>query len=305
MFIYYTAFLILNVSEHKTKLNMIYQNANLKTVEIDNVSIGLREFGKGKEVFFIHGFPTHGYTWRKIIPKLTKNYKCNVIDLPGLGDSKWSSDTKFDSKSQALYIIRLIEKMEISKCSLIAHNSGATIARVIAIEKPNLIEKLILINTEIPNHRPPWIPFYQRVGLLPLVPNLIRKALSQNWFIKSSMGFKEAYTDISMLNNPNNLAPYIKPIISSKKRTIGAFKYLKGIDWRIVDSFKESHKKIKAKTLFIWGENDKTFPIKYAKEMIKQFNEHCKLIKISGASLLPHEEKSEEVGNLIFEYLEE
>ena len=108
-----------------------------------------------------------------------------------------------------------------------------------------------------------------------------------------------------MLNNPNNLAPYIKPIISSKKRTIGAFKYLKGIDWRIVDSFKESHKKIKAKTLFIWGENDKTFPIKYAKEMIKQFNEHCKLIKISGASLLPHEEKSEEVGNLIFEYLEE
>ena len=284
---------------------MNYQNANFKTVEIDTISIGLREFGKGKEVFFIHGFPTHGYTWRKIIPKLSKKYKCNVIDLPGLGDSKWSSDTKFDSKSQALYIIKLIEEMGISKCSLIAHNSGATIARVIAIEKPNLIEKLILINTEIPNHRPPWIPFYQRVGLLPLVPNLIRKALNQNWFIKSSMGFKEAYSDKSMLNNPDNLAPYIKPIISSKKRTIGAFNYLKGIDWKVVDSFKESHKKIKAKTLFIWGENDKTFPVKHAEKMINQFNKNCKLIKVRGASLLPHEEKSEEVGDLIIKFLEE
>lgn len=280
---------------------MNYQSTNLKSVEIDTISIGLREFGQGKEVFLIHGFPTHGYTWRKIIPK----YKRNVIDLPGLGDSKWSSDTKFDSKSQALYIMRLIEKMKISKCSLIAHNSGATIARIIAIEKPNLVERLILINTEIPNHRPPWIPFYQKVGLLPLVPNLIRKALSQNWFIRSSMGFKEAYTDISMLNNPDNLAPYIMPIISSKKRTIGAFKYLKGIDWKVVDSFRESHKKIMAKTLLIWGENDKTLPIKYAEKMTNQFNKDCKLIKVHGASLLPHEEKSKEVGNLIIEFLQE
>ncbi|WP_400078741.1 alpha/beta fold hydrolase [Winogradskyella sp. R77965] len=284
---------------------MNYQNTNFKTVQIDTISLALREFGKGKDVFFIHGFPTHGYTWRKIIPKLSRKYKCNIIDLPGLGDSKWSKDSKFDSKSQAEYLIKLIQKMGIRKCALIAHNSGATIARVIAIEKPDLIEKLILINTEIPNHRPPWIPFYQRVGLLPFVPNLIRKALNQSWFIKSSMGFKEAYSNKSMLNNPENLIPYIKPIIASKERTIGAFRYLKGIDWDVVDSFKKSHRKIQARTLFIWGENDKTFPIKYAEKMIKQFNGNCTLKRINGASLLPHEEKSEEVGNSIIEFLED
>lgn len=284
---------------------MKYQNTNFKTVQIDSISLGLREFGKGKEVFFIHGFPTHGYTWRKIIPELSKKYKCNIIDLPGLGDSKWSDNSKFDSRSQAKYIMTLIEKMGVRKCSLIAHNSGATIARVIAIEKPDLIENLVLINTEIPNHRPPWISFYQKIGLLPLVPNLIRRALKQEWFIKSSMGFKEAYSDASMFNDPNNLGPYIEPIISSEQRTIGAFKYLKGIDWNVVDNFEETHQKIQAKTLLIWGENDKTFPIKYAKKMIKQFDNNCKLLKISGASLLPHEEKSEEVGTLIIEFLHE
>lgn len=146
-----------------------YQESNLKFIEIEDVSIGLREYGAGNDIFLIHGFPTHGYTWRKIIPKLSEKYKCNVIDLPGLGDSKWSINTKFDSQSQAAYIIQLIKKLNVKKCSLIAHNSGATIARIIAIEKPALIDKLILINTEIPNHRPPWIPFYQAVGLLPRI----------------------------------------------------------------------------------------------------------------------------------------
>ncbi|MGB0879883.1 MAG: alpha/beta fold hydrolase, partial [Polaribacter sp.] len=73
---------------------MNYQNSNFKTVQIETVSLGLRQFGTGKDIFLIHGFPTHGYTWRKIIPRLSEKYKCNVIDLPGLGDSRWSNNTK-------------------------------------------------------------------------------------------------------------------------------------------------------------------------------------------------------------------
>ncbi|MEQ9299812.1 MAG: alpha/beta hydrolase [Cyclobacteriaceae bacterium] len=280
-----------------------YQNSNLKSVDIEDVSIGLRELGSGNEVFFIHGFPTHGYTWRKIIPKLSGTYKCNVIDLPGLGDSKWSVNSKFDSQSQAAYLVALIKKMGVNKCSLIAHDSGATIARIIAIQEPHLVDKLVLINTEVPYHRPPWIPFYQAVGLLPLVPDLIRIALKMNWFLRSSMGFREAYSDKSMFDDPNNLGPYIKPIISSREKTIGAFKYLKGIDWKVVDSFKEDHQKIKARTLLVWGEDDKTFPVEHAETMTQQFNPTCELRRIKGASLLPHEEKSHEVAIVIVDFL--
>lgn len=280
-----------------------YQNSNLKSVDIQDVSIGLREFGTGHDVFLIHGFPTHGQTWRKLIPRLSSSFRCHVLDLPGLGDSNWSADSRFDSRSQASYIIALIKKMDIETCPLIAHNSGATIARIIALEEPGLIDKLILINTEIPDHRPPWIPFYQAVGLLPLVPDLIRIALKMNWFLKSSMGFREAYSDKSMFDDPNNLDPYIKPIISSKEKTIGAFKYLKGIDWKVVDSFKEDHQKIKARTLLVWGEDDKTFPVEYAETMTQQFNPTCELRRIKGASLLPHEEKSDEVAIVIVDFL--
>ncbi len=281
----------------------IYNKIPLQKIEIEDVKIGLRQIGNGKDVVFLHGFPTHGYTWRKIIPKLSEHFKCHILDLPGLGDSEWSDETNFESSSQAKYVIKMLEQLKIDSYSIIAHNSGATIGRIIAIQESNKVANLIMMNTEIPDHRPPWIPFYQKLGLMPLVPRIIRILLTQNWFIKSSIGFKELYADKSMLKEEENILPYTKPIISSQNKTKGAFKYLKGIEWKLVDDFKYSHRKIKANTLIIWGEKDKTFPIALGKQMVKQFNVEIEFKTIADASLLPHEEKPKKVISAILKFM--
>ena len=280
-----------------------YKSIPLEKVKIEDVAIGLRQLGTGKDLIFIHGFPTHGYTWRKLIPDLSKKFRCSILDLPGLGDSEWSDKTDFKSAAQARYILKLLEQKSIQKFSLIAHNSGATIARVIAIKHPEKVENLILLNTEIPNHRPPWIPFYQKTGLLPLVPSIIRQLLKQSWFVKSQMCLKEAYADKSLLDDKTNINPYLKPVIESHDKAVGAFKYLKGIDWKVIDEFEKTHPKIKANTLLIWGENDKTFPIELAQKMTNQFSCKHKFITLKNASLLPHEEKPKKVISAISEFI--
>lgn len=282
--------------------NKIYKNIDLQKIKIEDVTIGLRQIGNGDDLVFIHGFPTHGYTWRKIIPKLSEKFKCHILDLPGLGDSKWTDKTDFKSESQARYIVKLLENLKVDKYSLIAHNSGATIARAIAINQHKNVANLIMLNTEIPNHRPPWIPLYQKIGLLPTVPTIIRNLLKQKWFVKSPMGLRELYADKSMLEEDSNIQPYINPVISSNAKAIGAFKYLKGIDWKLIDDFKELHGNIKARTLFLWGENDKTFPIELGKQMMNQFNSETEFLTIKNASLLPHEEKPDEVANAILKF---
>lgn len=281
----------------------LYKQACIENVVVADTTIALRQFGQGEVIVFIHGFPTSGYTWRHILPILSAKHRCITLDLPGLGDSTWSTKTDFSSHAQAGYVTEVLNKKGITRFSLVAHNSGATVARIIAINKPDQVKNLILFNTEIPNHRPPWIPFYQKTGLLPFMPGLIRKALKQQWFVESSMVFKEAYSDKSMLNNPDNIQYYLKPIIASKEKTIGTFKYLKGIDWEAVDNFKKTHKEINANVLMIWGEDDKTFPMSLALEMKNQFASNCYFHTIPNASLLPHEEKPEEVCNIIVDFL--
>lgn len=281
----------------------MYKHIALQKVKTENGTIGLRQIGEGDDLVFIHGFPTHGYTWRKLLPSLSKKFRCHILDLPGLGDSEWTSKTDFKSAAQANSIIQLLEKLNIEKYSLIAHDSGATVARAMAIHQTKKVKNLIMLNTEIPNHRPPWIPLYQKIGLLPSVPMIIRQLLKQHWFIKSPMGFKELYADKSMLNDDSNIPPYINPMIHSHTKAIGAFKYLKGIDWQLIDDFKHLHGKIKARTLLLWGENDKTFPIELAKEMLPQFNSEIDLVRLKNASLLPHEERPQEVVNAILKFM--
>jgi len=282
---------------------MDYHKLEVRKIKIKDVSIGLRQIGNGSDLVFIHGFPTHGYTWRKLLPKLSAHFKCHILDLPGLGDSTWTNKTDFNSKAQAAYCILLFEKLGLENYSLIAHNSGATITRYIALCESEKVENLIMLNTEIPNHRPPWIPLYQKIGLLPVVLSLIRFLLQQHWFIKSPMGFKELYADKSMLENKSNVSPYINSVINSHTKAIGAFKYLKGIDWQLVDDFKILHGKIKAKTLFLWGAQDKTFPINLGKQMANQFKSKTKFIAIKDAALLPHEEKPDEVIEAILNFI--
>lgn len=280
-----------------------YKGIPLEKIQIGDISIGLRQIGNGEDLVFIHGFPTHGYTWRKVIPELSKHFKCHILDLPGLGDSNWTDKTNFKSSSQAKYVIKLLEQIKVEKYSLIAHNSGATVAREIAIQELEKVDNLICLNTEIPNHRPPWIPFYQKIGLLPSVPFIIRKLFQQKWFINSPMGFKELYSNKGMLNEQINIGPYLNPVINSNEKTIGALKYLKGIDWKLVDGFKELHRVIKANVLLLWGEDDTTFPIELGKKMATQFNGTVEFVAIKNASLLPHEEKPQEVTNAIFKFV--
>jgi len=51
----------------------------------------------------------------------------------------------------------------------------------------------------------------------------------------------------------------------------------------------ENHARILAKTLLLWGENDRTFPVDLARNMCTQFNPTAELVSLP-ASLLPHEE---------------
>ena len=281
----------------------LYLSAEAKSYKIDDASITVRTFGKGKPVVFIHGFVVNGCTWRKIIPELAKQFTCYVVDLPGFGDSNWNKETDFTFTAQSKRLVKLFKKLNISNYSIIAQDTGASISRIVAVTEQDNIEKLVLINTEIPNHRPPFIPLYQFFAKLPFANLMFRSLIKIDAFVRSPFFIKEFYFDKSKLKDKENLDRYIIPLKTSKDKMFGMLGYLKGIEWKVIDGFAKSHSKIKAKTLFIWGENDKTFPIEIAKKMPEQFNSNCKLVGISKASLMPHEEKPNEVLGLVIPFL--
>src|SRR5687768_925308 len=140
-----------------TPAGAAYRAAALSFVDVGTAEIAYRRFGDGPPLVMIHGWPLSGFTYRHVIPRLARSFTCYAPDSPGAGDSRWRPDHDFPFHGQAQAYARFVDKLGLDRFALLAHDTGATIARELALIVGRRAERLVMINTEIPNHRPPWI----------------------------------------------------------------------------------------------------------------------------------------------------
>ena len=270
-------------------------------VDTGTARLPCRRFGQGPALLLVHGFPLSGFTWRKLLPELSSRYTCYVPDLPGLGESRWTDATDFSFPGQGRTLRALVDRLGLARYSVLAQDTGGTFARCLALDDGARIEKLVLINTEIPHHRPPWIPLYQRLMRLPGIPATFGLLLRSHAFLRSPMGFGGCFADLRLLEGDFH-EHVIRPLVRSPLRREGIRRYLVGAQWGPVDALARDHARIAMPVRLIWGADDPTFPVELAREMAKQLPD-ARLVEIPGGRLLVHEEKPDEVAAAVVEFL--
>ena len=279
-----------------------FLRADVRYQDVGTADIAYRTFGAGEPLLLVHGWPLSGFTFRKLIPRLAARFACTVVDLPGAGSTRWREGNDFRFAGQAANLERFLERTGIGACHVLAHDTGATIARQLALASPARVRKMVLVDTEIPGHRPPWIPLFQRLSALPGNAPIFRLLLRSKTFLRSSMGFGGSFVDKGLIDGEFE-DQFVRPLVESAERMQGQTRYLRGIDWALVDSLAEGHARIRSPVLLIWGADDPTFPLARAQTMVAQFADCRGLKAIPGAKLLVHEEKPGAVAELALEFL--
>jgi pimeloyl-ACP methyl ester carboxylesterase len=264
--------------------------------------IAYRQVGSGPPLLLLHGWPLSGLTYRRLIPHLAPRFTCYAVDLPGGGETRWRTETDFSFGGQAETVARFIAGLGLNGCHVVAHDTGATIARALALTAGEHLSKLVLIGTEIPGHRPPWIPLYQRLTALPGAQASFRLLMSSQRFLRSPMGFGNCFVDRSLIGGEFS-EYFVRPLVQSSARLEGQLRYLGGIDWAFLDRLAEEHRKITNPVLLIWGADDSIFPVQRARAMTGQLGDCRGFVAIAGAKLLVHEERPAEVAQHILEFL--
>ena len=121
---------------------------NSHYITIDNTKLHYVTGGidDGPVCLLLHGFPQSWITWRNVIPHLEEHYKIIAVDLRGYGDSdKPEGIENYTNKIMAQDIAEILHAQNVKNAYVVGHDRGARVARRLAYDNPELINRLALI----------------------------------------------------------------------------------------------------------------------------------------------------------------
>ena len=122
------------------------QYAQVNGIRLHYVSVG-----QGRLIMFVHGFPEFWYEWEKQLVEFGQDYQAVAPDMRGFNlSSKPSEVEKYHVNDLIEDLRALTQHLGHETCIMVAHDWGGAVAWSAALRQPEMLEKLIIINSPHP-----------------------------------------------------------------------------------------------------------------------------------------------------------
>lgn len=242
-----------NIPELKSFQDLQYR-ADVNKISLDNgIEIVYTDEGEGEAIIFIHGLGSYLPAYDKIIPELSKNYRCIAIDLPGYGKS--SKDPHSGMMSfYADVVHQFAKQMDLTKFSIAGHSMGGQISMVYSLMWPEDLNKMILFAPagfeRFSAGQKEW---FADVMTPVLVKNTTYEGIEANLafnFFKLPKDAEFMITDRMAMRKASDFEGYCFAVSNSVNGMVSE---------PVIDKLSE----IKVPTLIFFGENDMLIPNRY------------------------------------------
>lgn len=264
-----------------------------KVAEIGERFVSYVDEGAGEPVILIHGIPTWGYLWHKLIPVLSKRNRVLVPDLIGFGYSDKRDNFDRSIARQTEMIDAWMEAIGIDSANIVAHDIGGGAALRLAAHYPRRIKKLCLMNSVCYDSWP--IEAMIQLGhpnayyalSAPHTVTALRQMLKQ--------GFHKTPGDEIL---DGILMPY-----STEAGKLSLIRNATALNTNLTTEITHLLHKIEAKTLILWGVDDKFQLLKFGKRLADDLP-NAELIPIENARHFVMIDRPEAVARHVSTFLE-
>lgn len=260
---------------------------------INGVNLYYEVAGKGEAVILLHGSNNSSQSWVNQIPVLSPQYQVIALDYRGNGKSAAPPrENEYSIEIFASDVFGLLKMLKVEKCCPVGHSLGGFIALQFALEHPDMLAGLVLVDTSSGQ-------FTRPLGYTELQQQLDALARSQGM---------EAVFEFNIANNPLMRQRFQEhPELKEAARRRMLMTSVDGYIYtaRAINKWPPVTPRlaeIKVPTLIFWGEEDIGFT--NPTQILKNGIANSELLTVKGAGHSPHEETPDVFNKTLLKFLD-
>jgi pimeloyl-ACP methyl ester carboxylesterase len=276
----------------------VVHSDNSHFVTVDGARIHFQEFGDRAlpTLLLIHGYSASVYVWRSAAPLLADmGFHVVAVDLVGFGYSEKPSWFDYSITSQARVVSRFMDRLGVGRAVLVGSSYGGAVAATIALDYPERVEKLVLVdavcNNNLKNHPILRLASIPGVGEV-IAPFLADTKAFHRHRMKSTFAAANRHLiseeRLESIRRPLAAADAHHSLLATSR------------NWNANRIGQDAHL-INQPTLIIWGEDDSVIPVRDG-YLLHDAILHSRLVVFKNCGHVPMEEKSELFAGLVTEF---
>lgn len=265
-----------------------------RDVKASGIRLRVAESGNGPSLLLLHDVLMDHTTWRGVLPGLAQSFRVAAPDLPGFGESEKPSDSRFAHSLEAFRgaVTDLFAALNLGRAIVVGHGLGGAIALTLAADHPELVYKLVLIDSLCYVPARDWL---HRVAVTPVAGALFFKQLwgkggFRRYFRENMLGPKarvpvervDAYYDA--FNSPASRSSALSTLRATR-------------DTR---SIVAATTRVRCPTLVAWGRHDRLYSAAQGQRLVRDIPQAN--FRLFDSGHVPQEELPEVLGPAISEF---
>lgn len=235
-----------------------------KTIETAAGTAHYVAIGSGPPVIFLHGLDGSSRWWTPTLRHLAPHFRCFALDF--IDFDRWRERSRIALPRASTFVAAWLDALGLDHAHVVAHSMGGYAACQLAIERPSLVDRLVLVAPAVFTERPPFI----------------REATMLGPF---------AWT----------VTPQFLPVLVGDSFRTGPLRWLRSaFELRRAQPLPLEH--IAAPTLLVWGTRDPLVPIIQSATVQRRIA-NSRLVTLPGARHVPMYERAEACNDAIARFL--